>query len=135
MLAAGAYDALPYTGDPAALVFPRGAIVMAMGLVCPPGFVPVEFDEQYPREGTPGETGGSKKHEHSLQQSMYPETGWSRRSLLDSDDARNSVIPNMREWEESKGDPALEHEHQIKDDSGQNNTEPISRNYLFCKRA
>ena len=134
MLAAGSYDDLPYTGDPAAAVFPRGAIIMAMGLVCPPGFVPVGHDGSYPREGTPGETGGARKHEHDLGQVMHPESAWPKRSLLDSDDARGGVIANLQEWDASKGDPAIAHVHPIVDDSGEDNTEPNSRDYIFCRR-
>jgi len=134
MLARGEYDDLPYTGDPSAAVFPRGAIVMAMGLVCPPGFVPIEDDGTYPREGMPGETGGARKHEHDLEQTMHPESAWPKRSLLDGDDARGGVIHNMQAWDESKGDPALVHTHPIIDDSGEDNTEPNSRNYIFCRR-
>lgn len=132
MLAAGAYDDLPYTGDPAAMVFPKGAIIMSLGLTCPPGFVEVGNDEKYPRNGEPGQTGGAKKHEHDLQQAMFPESSWPRRSILDSGDA--SGIPGMSEWADSRADTAVNHEHPIADDSGEDNTEPNSRGYLFCKR-
>jgi len=136
MLAAGAYDDLPYTGDPAAAVFPRGAIVMSLGTSCPPGFVPLEHDGLYPRspdvDEKPGDTGGSKKHEHDLEQTMYPENSWRRRSLLDSGDATN--IPGLSVWDDSRGDRAVSHEHPIRDDSGEDNTEPNHRGYLFCKR-
>lgn len=132
MLAAGAYDSLPYTGDPAAQAFPRGAIIMTLGLTCPPGFVEVGNTERYPRNGVPGETGGSSKHEHELEQLMYPQSSWPRRSLLDSGDAVG--IPGMSDWDESKGDTAVGHEHPIEDDSGDNNTEPNFRGYLFCRR-
>ena len=132
MLAAGAYDGLPYTGDPAAQAFPRGAIVMSLGLRCPPGFVEVSPDETYPREGEPGQTGGSLKHEHELVQTMYPKSSWPRRSLLDSGDATG--IPGLNEWDESRGDTAVAHEHPIIDDSGEDNTEPNYRGYLLCKR-
>ena len=46
MLAPGSYEALPYTGDPFAQVFPQGAIVMAMGEACPTGFRPLDEDTQ-----------------------------------------------------------------------------------------
>lgn len=132
MLAVGAHDDLPYTGDPAAMVFPRGAIVMSLGLTCPPGFVEISDNDRYPRNATPGETGGSKKHEHELVQTMYPLSSWSRRSLLDSGDAAS--VPGMSAWTDSRGDTAIGHEHPIVDDSGEDNTEPNYRGYLFCRR-
>ena len=105
---------------------------MTLGLRCPPGFVPVEYDGRYPREGASGETGGAKKHEHELEQTMYPQSSWPKRSLLDSGDA--SGIPGLSEWEDSRADTSVVHEHPIVDDSGEDNTEPNYRGYLFCRR-
>lgn len=132
MLATGAYDDLPYTGDPAAAVFPRGAIVMCMGTVAPPGFSPVAHDGVFPREGTSGESGGALFHTHELNQKMDPPAGWPRRSLLGSDEAR--VVPGLEEDPGSKADAADDHTHPLTSDSGANNTEPIYRSFLFCKR-
>lgn len=132
MLAAGAYDDLPYTGDPAAAVFPRGAVVMCMGTVPPPGFVPVSQNGVFPREGTPGEGGGSLYHTHELNQLMDPEQRWPRRSLLSSDDDRN--VENIDPDPDSKADLAQDHTHPLTSDAGANNTEPNYRAFLFCKR-
>jgi hypothetical protein len=132
MLATGAYNDLPYTGDPAAAVFPRGAIVMCMGTVAPPGFAPVSQDDVFPREGVPGESGGALHHTHEMNQKMYPPSGWPRRSLLGSDEAR--VVVGMDEDAGSKADPARDHTHELSGDQGSNNTEPIYRAFLFCKR-
>jgi len=132
MLATGAYDDLPYTGDPSAAVFPRGAIVMCMGTVAPPGFTPVAQDDVFPREGSPGESGGSPYHTHELNQKMDPPSGWPRRSLLASNEAR--VVPGLDEDPGSKADAADDHQHPLTSDAGANNTEPIYRSFLFCKR-
>ncbi len=132
MLSTGAYDALPYTGDPSAAVFPRGAIVMCMGTVAPPGFTPVAQDDVFPREGVPGEEGGARYHTHELTQTMDPPAGWPRRSLLASDESK--VVPGMEPDTDSKADAADDHEHPLTSDVGANNTEPIHRSFLFCKR-
>jgi hypothetical protein len=131
MLATGAYDDLPYTGDPAAAVFPRGAIVMCMGTVPPPGFVPVTQDEVFPREGAPGESGGTLYHTHEINQTMSPSAGWPRSSLLGDDD---KGIPGIDMDTDSKADAADDHTHPLTSDQGANNTEPNYRAFLFCKR-
>jgi len=131
MLAVGAYDDLPYTGDPAAAVFPRGAIVMCMGTVPPPGFVPVAQDDVYPREGVPGESGGTLNHTHEIEQKMSPTTGWPKRSLLGEVD---QPIKDVEVDPNSKADPAEEHTHPVSSGGGENNTEPNYRSFLFCKR-
>lgn len=41
-LVLGAYDEAPYTGDPLVAAVPADAIVLALGSVCPPGFVALE---------------------------------------------------------------------------------------------
>lgn len=132
MLSTGAYDDLPYTGDPSAAVFPRGAIVMCMGTVAPPGFIPVAQDAVFAREGVPGDDGGALFHTHELAQKMDPEAGWPRRSLLGSDES--SIVPGFESDSSSKADAADDHEHPLTGDAGANNTEPIYRSFLFCKR-
>jgi hypothetical protein len=131
MLATGSYDDLPYTGDPAAAVFPRGAIIMSMSTVAPPGFTVLGQDDVFPREGEPGEEGGTLYHTHELTQQMEPTAGWPRRSLLSEDDRG---IPNLDPDPDSKADAADQHTHPLTSDSGANNTEPIYRSFLFCKR-
>lgn len=133
MLGAGAYDELPYTGDLAAMAFPRGAVIMTIGAVCPPGFVPVEEDDLFPREGVPGESGGDLYHTHELDQRMSPAAGWPKRSLLDSGDAQG--ISGLTEDSASKADPADDHTHPIGGDEGASNTTPLFRGFLFCRRA
>ena len=133
MLAAGAFDGLPYTGDPAATIFPRGAIIMSLGLTCPPGFVPVGGDF-YPREGPPGQAGGSIHHEHDIDQSMYPNVGWKKRMFLDAGDTKEiqGLDDNYAKY---KADSAEDHQHPITDDASARNTEPNNRTYLLCRRA
>ena len=130
MLAPGAYDDLPYTGDPAAAVLPKGAIVLRAGVSCPPGFMALDVGKVFPREGTG--SGGASYHTHVIGQEMLPTGNWPRRSLLDSGDARGIV--GVSEDSSSKADPADDHQHPIGTDTGADNTTPINRGFVLCKR-
>lgn len=44
MFVLGAYDKVPYTGDPLMRAIPKGAIIMFLGDSCPPGFDPIDGD-------------------------------------------------------------------------------------------
>lgn len=85
MAASGAYDILPYTGDPMADAIPRGAIVFAVGDTCPPGFeklvlagVPSK-GRAFLKSDAPADLAvvGEETHRHeNMVEKMDPENDW-----------------------------------------------------------
>ncbi len=65
-MAIGAYEILPYLGNPLVAAYPKGSIVMSMGTTCPVGFEEVvEGRERFPRASLiPGVLAGEFLHAH-----------------------------------------------------------------------
>jgi len=151
MLAQGHYRYLPYTGDPLLSAIPKGAIILTMGSVCPPGFEEIGEDGleplpewvadepnilarkgNYPREGT--ELVGTTSHTVDAVEITPGTTDALEFSGPDSKVVDGTLVdtsksnPATDEPGGSQGVP--EHDHTI-ETAG---TRPVSRGYLLCRR-
>lgn len=120
---------LPYTGDPAAETIPKGAIVFAIGMSCPPGYEKMSFappaisGRVFFKGGTPSMTvEGEEKHDHTASQTMNPELDWTTKDVIPTPFGQSyGVTPD-------DGDKA--HEHPM----GRATHVPSTRDVILCKR-
>lgn len=150
-LAFGSYLTLPYTGDLLVASVPKGAILLSLGQVCPPGFADLGegdlaplaewlADEpsalarkgNYPRAGTAQV--GTTKHTVTSVDSVPGATDSIEFSGPDS------KVADTVDIDSTKSNPAVDvpggplgvpdHAHAI-EPAG---TRPVSRGYLLCRR-
>lgn len=90
-LAPGAFRDLPYTGDPSADAIPRGAVVFAFGLFCPPGYEKIELEAApasgriFLKNGTSEgpSVEGEESHDHSdATMQMKPTYNWDTLTVI-----------------------------------------------------
>lgn len=130
-MAKGSFFDLPYTGDPAAEAIPKGAIVMAFGNACPPGYQkmsfasPPKFGRIFPMtSATPSDDiSGSEEHDHSeATMTMNPENDWPVIELVPT--------PHDQSYGVRADDGSEVHQHGIvKADNV-----PPSKDVILCKR-
>lgn len=137
MAASGSYDALPYTGDPMADAIPKGAIVFAVGNVCPPGFEKLVLTgvpskgRAFLKSTTPADLAvvGEEAHQHKqLTEKMEPEVDWPGLGVEGGwgvamdESGRGQVYPADLAWNS--------HTHPVSAAVAL----PTSRDVILCKR-
>lgn len=120
---------LPYTGDPAAEAVPKGAIVLAYGVVCPPGYEKMAFTPPavsgriFFKGGAPLATPeGEEKHNHTATQTMNPELDWPTRDVIPA--------PFGEAYGVTPDNADESHQHN----TGEAVHVPPTRDVIFCKR-
>jgi hypothetical protein len=128
-MSVGDLGPLPYTGDPAAEAVPKGTIVFAYGISCPPGYEKMVFSPPastgrvFLKGGAPSTAvEGSEKHNHTSEQTMNPELDWATRDVIPTPFGETyGVTPD------SAGES---HQH----DTGEALHVPPTRDVILCKR-
>ena len=141
-LVSGEYQYLPYTGCVFSRTLPKNATVFAMGSSCPPGFKQIyEGETFFIKDGAPSTVGGSEKHEsHEITQYMRDDEDetnannddWYKRFIINDP---NIVSSKILESDQIRADDGrLAHEHEITAPAINDNSVPIWRGVLLCRK-
>jgi hypothetical protein len=151
-LALGRYRSLPYTGDPLVSALPKGAIILSLGTVCPPGFEELGEGDLTPLSEWSGDEPGIKARKGNYPRSGTALTGTTSHTVdtLELTPGAKDVSlfsgPDSKAADDdalvstTKSNPAVDepggkngtpnHDHSL-ETAG---TRPVSRAFLFCRR-
>jgi len=141
----GLYTTLAYSGCMFSQAFPKGAGVLSLGRIAPPGFQVFSLDKSFfIKGGTPGEEGGSKHHEHNVRQEMADHTDssindeWYKRAFLVDKNILGTGSVASIDIDDSDqvyiDDGTVSHQHDSISPSSavSDNTTPLWRGLTLC---
>lgn len=135
-IALGAFDDLPYTGNPEDELWPSGAVVILAGGSCPPGFEPFDVARagKFPRGNTAiGADGGAARHSHDGTAWKLPPMEESQNILLDAQSGPTKYVrmaPSDNYSLDGPADKLIEHNHSLRDEGNI----PTARGVLLCQK-